>query len=66
MTNSIFLSTASVAAILAGVALLAMLTTFTLGALGRTGRRSTVAFFVCLAAIWAGAVCVIALIKLTI
>ncbi len=66
MTDYVFLSTASVAAILAGVAVLAVLTTFTLGTLGRSGRRSTVAFLVCLAGIWAGAVCVIVLIKITI
>lgn len=62
----VFLSTASVAAILAGVAVLAMLAALTLGTFGRSGRGSTVAFFVCLAAIWAGEICAIVLIKLTI
>ncbi len=66
MTDYVFLSTASVAAILAGVAVLSMLATFAIGALGRSGRRPTVALFVCLAAIWVGAVLVVVLIKLAI
>ena len=69
MTDYVFLSAASVAAILAGVAALAalaVLATLAIGALGRSGGCSTVALFVSLAVIWAGAVLVIVLIKLAI
>ncbi len=66
MTDYVFLSTASVAAILAGVAALAVLAKRVIGALGRSGRGFTMALFVSLAVIWAGAVLVIVLIKLTI
>jgi hypothetical protein len=51
-----FLSIASVAALLASVALLVVLSANTLAPLNRFRRHSTVAFLVCLLAIWAGAV----------
>jgi hypothetical protein len=67
MTSGVFLSPASVVAILAGVALLAVLSALTLAPLGRYERRYDVAaFLVCLVAIWAGAVFIIVLIRLTI
>ncbi len=66
MTDYVFLSTASVTAILAGVAALAVLATLAIGALGRSGRGFTMALFVSLAVIWAGAVLVIVLIRLKI
>ena len=66
MSDYVFLSTTAVAIILAGVAMLAMLLTFAIGVLGRPQRNYTVAFFGCLALIWAGAISVIVLIKLQI
>ena len=64
MTDYVFLSTASVAAILACVALLTVVAAFAVEVLRRPGRGSTAALFGCLAAIWAGAVLVVILIKL--
>ena len=66
MTSGVFLSPASVVAILAGVALLAVLSALTLAPLGRYERRYVAALWVCLVAIWAGAVLIIVLIRLTI
>jgi hypothetical protein len=66
MIHDAFLSIASVAAILASVALLAVLSTLTLAPFDRFGRYFTVAFLVCLLAIWAGAAFTIYLIKHTI
>ena len=67
MTSGVYLSTASVVAIPAGVALLAVLNALTLAPLGRyAGRYDVAAFWVCLVAIWAGAVVAIVLIKRTI
>jgi hypothetical protein len=66
MTSGVFLSPASVVAILAGVALLALLSALTLAPLGRYEGRYVAAFLVCLVAIWAGAVFIIVLIRLTI
>ena len=66
MTSGVFLSPASVVAILAGVALLAGLSALTLAPLGRYERRYVAALWVCLVAIWAGAVFIIVLIRLTI
>jgi hypothetical protein len=60
------LSIACVAAILASVALLVVLSALTLAPFNRLGRHSTVAFLVCLLAIWAGAVLSIFLIRHTI
>ncbi len=66
MTSGVYLSTTSVLAILAGVTPLAMLSALTLVPLGRHGGRHVVAFWVCLVAIWVGAVVAIVLIKRTI
>jgi hypothetical protein len=66
MIHNAFLSIASVAAILASVALLVVLSALTLAPFNRFGRHSTVAFLVCLLAIWAGAVLSIFLIRHTI
>ena len=66
MIHDAFLSIASVAAILASVALLVVLSALTLAPFNRLGRYSTVAFLVCLVAIWAGAVFTIFLIRHTI
>jgi hypothetical protein len=66
MIYNAFISIASVAAILASVALLVMLSALTLAPFNRFGRYSTVAFSVCLLAIWAGAVFTIFLIRHTI
>ena len=66
MTSGVFLSPASVVAILAGVALLAVLSALTLAPLGRYERRYVAALWVCLVAIWAGAVLIIVLIRLTV
>jgi hypothetical protein len=66
MSSGVFLSPASVVAILAGVALLAVLSALTLAPLGRYAGRYVAAFLVCLVAIWAGAVFIIVLIRLTI
>ena len=67
MIHDAFLSIASVAAILASVALLVVLSALTLAPLDRRFRRhSTVAFLVCLLAIWAGAIFTIFLIRNTI
>ncbi len=66
MIHDAFLSIASVAAILASVALLVVLSALTLAPFNRFGRHSTVAFLVCLLAIWAGAVLSIFLIRHTI
>ena len=66
MTSGVFLSPASVVAILAGVALLAVLSALTLAPLGRYAGHSVAALWVCLVAIWAGAVFIIVLIRLTI
>ena len=66
MTSGVFLSPASVVAILAGVALLAVLSALTLAPLGRYGGRYVAALWVCLVAIWVGAVVAIVLIKRTI
>jgi hypothetical protein len=63
MTSGVFLSTASVAAIMAGVALLALLSALTLVPFGRYERRYIVAFWVCLVAIWVGAVFIMVLIR---
>ena len=66
MIHNAFLSIAAVAAILASVALLVVLSALTLAPFNRLGRYSTVAFLVCLVAIWAGAVFTIFLIRHTI
>jgi hypothetical protein len=66
MTYDIFLSVASMAAILLGVAMLATLATLALETFGGSERGLTMPLFVCLAAIWATAVLVIVLIRLTI
>ena len=66
MTYDIFLSVASMAAILLGVAMLATLATLALEAFGGSELGLTMPLFVCLAAIWATAVLVIVLIRLTI
>jgi hypothetical protein len=66
MIHNAFLSIAAVAAILASVALLVVLSALTLAPFNRFGRHSTVAFLVCLLAIWAGAVLSIFLIRHTI
>jgi hypothetical protein len=66
MIHNAFLSIASVAAILASVALLVILSALMLAPFNRFGRHSTVAFLVCLLAIWAGAVLSIFLIRHTI
>ena len=66
MIQNAFLSIASVAAILASVALLVVLSALTLVPFNRFGRHFTVAFLVCLLAIWAGAAFTIYLIKHTI
>ena len=66
MIHDAFLSIASVAAILASVALLVVLSALTLAPFNRFGRYFTVAFLVCLLAIWAGAVFIILLIRHTI
>jgi hypothetical protein len=66
MTSGVFLSPASVVAILTGVALLALLSAFTLAPLDRYAGRYVAALWVCLVAIWAGAVFIIVLIRLTI
>ena len=66
MTNSPFLSTASVVVILAAVALLAVASAVTLGQFDRFERRRSTMFLVSLAGIWAVALLVIALIRHTI
>jgi len=66
MIHNAFLSIAAVAAILASVALLVVLSALTLAPFHRLGRYSTVAFLVCLLAIWAGALLTIFLIRHTI
>jgi hypothetical protein len=66
MTSGVFLSPASVVAILAGVALLAVLSALTLAPLGRYERRYVAALWVCLVAIWAGAVLIIVFIRLRV
>jgi hypothetical protein len=66
MIHDAFLSIASVAAILASVALLVVLSALTLAPFNRFRRDFTVAFLVCLFAIWAGAVFTIFLIRHTI
>jgi hypothetical protein len=66
MTYSTFLSTAAVAALLAGVAILLVLSALVLAPLDKFRRRSAVAFLISLAAIWAGAVITIYLIKHTV
>jgi hypothetical protein len=66
MIHDALLSIASVAAILASVALLVVLSALTLAPFNRFGRHSTVAFLVCLLAIWAGAVLTILLMRHTI
>jgi hypothetical protein len=66
MIHNAFLSIAAVAAILASVALLVVLSALTLAPFNRLGRYSTVAFLVCLVAIWAGALFTIFLIRHTI
>jgi hypothetical protein len=66
MIHNAFLSIAAVAAILASVALLVVLSALTLAPFNRPGRYSTVAFLVCLVAIWAGALFTIFLIRHTI
>ena len=67
MIHNAFLSIASVAAILASVALLVVLSALTLAPpFNRFGRHSTVAFLVCLLAIWARAVLSIFLFRHTI
>ncbi len=66
MTDYVFLSTTSVAMILLSVAMLAMLVTLALGTLGEPRRHHTVVLFASLAAIWATAVAVVFLIRLSI
>jgi hypothetical protein len=66
MTSGVFLSPVSVVAILAGVALLAVLSALTLAPLGRYGGRYVAALWVCLVAIWAGAVLIIVFIRLRV
>jgi ABC-type sugar transport system permease subunit len=66
MTKGEFLSTAYIAAILGGVATLAVLSALTLAPFDRLGRRSIVAFFVCLVAIWVGVGIIMVLIGYTI
>jgi hypothetical protein len=66
MIHDAFLSIASVAALLASVALLVVLSALTLAPFNRLGRHSTVAFLICLLAIWAGAVLTIFLIRHTV
>ena len=66
MTSGVYLSTTSVVAILAGVALLAVLSALTLAPLGRYGGRYVAALWVCLVAIWAGAVLIIVFIRLRV
>ncbi len=67
MTSGVFLSPVSVVAMLAGVALLVVLSALTLAPLGRyAGRYDVAALWVCLVAIWVGAVVAIVLIKRTI
>ncbi len=66
MTDSVFLSTKAVVMILLGVAMLAMLVTLALDTLGEPERPHTAVLFVSLTAIWATAVAVVFLIKLTI
>ena len=66
MTDYVYLSTTSVAIILVGVAMLAMLVTLALDTFGDPERSYRVVLFVCLAAIWAMAVLVVAFIRLPI
>jgi hypothetical protein len=66
MTYKVFLSGPSVVAILVGVTMLAMLVTLVLGAFGEPERSHKVLLFVSLTAIWATAVSVVVLIRLTI
>jgi hypothetical protein len=66
MIHDAFLSIASVAALLASVALLVVLSALTLAPFDRFGRHFTVAFLVCLLAIWTGAVFTIFLLRNTI
>ncbi len=66
MTYSTFLSTVAVVALLGSVALLVVLSALTLAPLDKFGRRSVVPFFICLLAVWAGAVFTIYLINHTI
>jgi hypothetical protein len=63
MTEGGFLSTVSVETILVGVGALAVLSATTLASLHKHERRSVVAFFVCLVAVWAGATLVIYLMR---
>jgi hypothetical protein len=66
MIYQVFLSTAAVVIILAGVAMLAMLLTLAIGVLGQPERNYSATLFGLLAVIWAGAIFMIALIKLSI
>jgi hypothetical protein len=66
MTSGAFLSTVSVAAILGDVATLALLSALTLAPFDKFGRRSIMAFFVFLMAIWVGTVIIIVLMRRTI
>jgi hypothetical protein len=63
MTDGGFLSTAFVVTILVGVGALAVLSAVTVGHFDRLERARQAAFFFCLAAIWAGAVLVVYLIR---